>query len=180
MSPSGKPPPSVQDLLSARSRGEIKQWGAFLDGDGRDLRVALVAAARGAGVALSEADLELDGRRLLRRCLARDEEAQVRKNPIRIDESFICAHCGVAVPAGGRRPRDHCHQCLHSLHVDNVPGDRAAGCGGALVPFTAENSPKGWMILYRCARCQTERRNRFLDDVIPPDSPARLRDLLRP
>lgn len=161
-------PPSLADLLALRSRGELKRWGAWLDGEGEGMRPALEAHARARGL-----DPEgLDGRRLLRLCLDRAEGAQVRKNPIARDEAFRCAHCGAAVPAGGRRPRDHCPACLYSLHVDVVPGDRAADCGGELVPVAILGGATQQDIRYRCARCGAIRVNRVLDDLDPPDALA--------
>ncbi len=163
-------------LLQLRSRGEVKRWGGWLDeAPGETLRGALVARARALGV---EAPDALDGKRLLRACLDRAEQAQVRTNPIARDEAFTCLHCGHDVPLGGRRPRDHCPACLHSLHVDDVPGDRAANCGGLLVPMRLEPAAKGMMIVYRCARCGMERRNRVLDDIERPDDGKALRNLL--
>ena len=42
------------------------------------------------------------------------------------DESFTCKNCGrLVVPVGaGSDHRNHCPNCLHSLHVDIEPGDR--------------------------------------------------------
>ena len=47
-------------------------------------------------------------------------------------DSFICRVCGrLVVPEGaGSGHRNHCPNCLHSLHVDVEPGDRASDCGG--------------------------------------------------
>lgn len=174
----GKRQPTIAMLLAARSRGEIKRWGAFLDSEGRHLRTDLVVAARRGGVAVPDAALAHDGKRLLRLCLARADAAQVRVNPVAVDESFVCANCSHPVPIGGRRPRDHCPRCLHGQHVDRVPGDRAANCGGELLPIGVEHPGKGWMILYRCAKCGESRRNRFLDDVADPDSEVLLRALV--
>ena len=115
------------------------------------------------------------GKRLLRRALAKDAEAQVRKNPIAIDESFICGHCGRDVPAGGRTARNHCPFCLHSLHVDVVPGDRAADCGGLLAPVGASYAHEVWTLTHRCNRCGAERRVRALLDVEVPDDQEVLR-----
>ncbi len=170
--------PQVAELLALRSRGDIKQWGAWLDGEGSAVRAALIDAARARGVDLPDDAASLEGKRLLRACLGRADDAQVRTNPIARDEAFTCAHCAREVPHGGRRPRDHCPWCLHSLHVDVVPGDRAAGCGGLLVPQRVDSERKGWMIGYRCARCGMERRNRVLDDVEPSDDRAAVRNLL--
>ncbi len=165
-------------VLAARSRGDIKAAGAWLDGPGAAFRAALVERARRAGAELPEGWEALDGKRLLRAALARTDEAQVRTNPIARDEAFVCAHCGRQVPVGGRRPRDHCPWCLRSLHVDVVPGDRAADCGGVLVPEALEPAGKGMMIVYRCTTCGVSRRNRVLDDVVPPDDPSALRALV--
>mgnify|MGYP002707339772 FL=1 len=48
------------------------------------------------------------------------------------NEAFVCKVCGrTVVPQGaGSEHRNHCPNCLSSLHVDIEPGDRAADCGG--------------------------------------------------
>lgn len=164
----------VDGLLALRSRGDLKRWGAWLDGDGRMLRPVLEARVRAAG----HDDVEgMPGKKLLRLALDRSAGAQVLGTPVARDEAFRCGTCGRDVPAGGRRPRDHCPACLHSRHVDVVPGDRAADCGGDLVPVGVDRAAKGWMLRYRCARCGAERRNRVLDDLDPPDDPAVVRAL---
>ena len=47
-------------------------------------------------------------------------------------DSFTCKVCGrLVVSAGaGSDHRNHCPNCLSSLHLDNEPGDREADCGG--------------------------------------------------
>lgn len=47
-------------------------------------------------------------------------------------ETFTCRECGrPVVPEGaGSGHRNHCPNCLTSLHVDVEPGDRASDCGG--------------------------------------------------
>lgn len=52
-------------------------------------------------------------------------------------EAFVCRVCGcTAVPQGaGSEHRNHCPNCLSSLHVDIEPGDRAADCGGIMDPI---------------------------------------------
>jgi hypothetical protein len=171
---------TVQELLALDTRGAIKRAGAYLDGAGAEVRGALVAAARARGAEVPDSWQDLDGKRLLKACLARAEGAQVRTTPIARDEAFTCSTCAREVPCGGKRPRDHCPWCLHSRHVDVVPGDRASTCGGDLVPQAAERSPqgKGWMIVYRCVACGALRRNRVLDDVEPPDDAAAVRALV--
>ena len=175
----GKPLDPIVAALAARSRGELKSAGAWLDGAGLGARREVVERAVAGGSEAPDEWEELDGRRLLRALLARGEAAQVRTTPIARDEAFRCLKCEHDVPVGGRRPRDHCPVCLHSLHVDVVPGDRAATCWGLLVPVAIDPERKGMMIRYRCARCGEERRNRVLDDVSPPDSRAAVLALVR-
>lgn len=175
----GKAKDPIAAALGARSRGEVKEAGVWLDRAGPETRRALVDRAVAGGAPRPEDWEELDGKRLLRALLDREDAARVRTTPIARDEAFTCARCGREVPLGGRRPRDHCPTCLHSLHVDVVPGDRAAGCGGLLVPQAVEPLPKGLTLRYRCAACGAERRNRVLDDVDPPDSQAAVLALMR-
>jgi len=157
------------------SRGAIKALGAQVDLDPA-LRAAWVARAEAQGLAVEP---ELPGKKLVRLVLDRAGDAQVRTNPIARDEAFTCAHCGRDVPIGGKRPRDHCPWCLHSRHVDVVPGDRAATCGGLLVPVAVHPGDKSLDIVYRCAACGAPRKNRVLDDLDVPDSAAAVRALVR-
>ena len=90
----------------------------------------------------------------------------------KINESFQCAQCKHEVLPSASTCRDHCPQCLHSVHVDVNPGDRLAECGGILVPISYSlNKKKGYMIHYRCQQCGEKRINRFLEiDSIEKDS----------
>lgn len=51
-------------------------------------------------------------------------------------ESFTCRNCGYpVVPAGaGSDHRNHCPNCLCSVHLDIEPGDRESDCGGLMEP----------------------------------------------
>ena len=51
-------------------------------------------------------------------------------------DSFTCKVCGrLVVPTGaGSNHRNHCPNCLSSLHLDIEPGDREADCGGIMEP----------------------------------------------
>ena len=44
---------------------------------------------------------------------------------------FTCRVCGwpVGPQDAGTRHRNHCPNCLSSVHLDDEPGDRAADCG---------------------------------------------------
>lgn len=50
--------------------------------------------------------------------------------------SFTCKVCDrLLMPEGaGTDHRNHCSNCLCSLHVDEEPGDRASDCGGIMEP----------------------------------------------
>ncbi len=78
------------------------------------------------------------------------QDKRFRKN----DEGFICAHCGLEVSPLGYSSRNHCPHCLWSLHVDENPGDRAAGCGGQMRPIRVEpDAKRGYIIVHKCERC---------------------------
>jgi DNA-directed RNA polymerase subunit RPC12/RpoP len=81
------------------------------------------------------------------------------------DSGFICAHCGAEVPPLGYTSRDHCNKCLHSLHVDIIPGDRENECKGTLVPVqTLPDAKKGFIIIYKRSKCGATVRNMMARD----------------
>lgn len=73
-------------------------------------------------------------------------------------EDFSCEHCGTEVRGDGYT--NHCPQCLWSKHTDIFPGDRAAGCGGLMEPYTVEIQKGEYTIHHRCTRCRHQRRNK--------------------
>ena len=81
------------------------------------------------------------------------------KRFIKNDSGFTCQNCGKEVLPLGQSSRDHCPFCLCSLHLDVLPGDRAAGCGGVMDAVRTEPDPKkGFIITYRCRKCGAARR----------------------
>lgn len=89
----------------------------------------------------------------------------MQKRFTKIDEEFVCENCGNEVKKLGYTCRDHCPKCLHSKHVDVNPGDRAEECHGDLKPISVElNSKKGYVIIYRCQKCGTIRKNKAAED----------------
>jgi len=151
-------------LAAVRTRGDVKALAEALDADGV-LRAELIAFATGRGV---EIEPDMSAKRPARAVLGRSDQAQVRKKAIHRDESFTCAHCGAAVAPGGAPVRDHCPRCLRGLHVDVIPGDRAAGCGGVLDPVGFERRPEV-VVRYRCRRCAHAFQVRaHPDDKVPP------------
>jgi len=65
---------------------------------------------------------------------------------------FTCVHCSAPVPAStDGHYRNHCPVCLWSLHVDDLPGDRASDCRALMEPIgLVEKSGKGWQLVHRC------------------------------
>lgn len=81
--------------------------------------------------------------------------------------------CGrEVVPAGaGSEHRNHCSNCLSSLHVDMEPGDRLADCGGVMEPIAVWVRKSGeWAIVHRCKRCGILSSNQIAAD----DNPMKL------
>ncbi len=96
---------------------------------------------------------------------------QFRNNPC--NDSFVCHSCGRAVtPEGaGTQHRNHCPDCLSSLHVDDTPGDRGADCDGIMDPIGVWVRKNGeWAIIHRCTRCGHIGSNRLAAD----DNPVKL------
>lgn len=96
------------------------------------------------------------------------------------DETFTCKECGrLVVPEGaGSDHRNHCPNCLVSLHVDIEPGDRESDCGGhmdAIAVWVRKNGE--WAIIHRCRVCGAMSSNRVAAD----DNPMKLMSIaLRP
>jgi len=66
-------------------------------------------------------------------------------------DSFTCKVCGrLVVPTGaGSDHRNHCPNCLSSLHLDIEPGDREADCGGIMDPVGVWVRKNGeWAIIH--------------------------------
>ena len=54
---------------------------------------------------------------------------------------------------------------MYSKHVDINPGDRAETCHGILKPIGIElNSKKGYVIVFKCEKCGTIRKNKAAKD----------------
>ena len=70
--------------------------------------------------------------------------------------------------APGTRHRNHCPLCLWSRHLDTAPGDRAAGCAGAMEPIAVSVHADGeWALVHRCGACSAVRLNRIAGDDNP-------------
>ena len=85
-------------------------------------------------------------------------------------ESFVCKICGTLVVPDGAAShhRNHCPNCLSSVHVDNEPGDRASLCNGIMDPVSVWVRKGGeWAIIHRCRLCGTFSSNRIAADDNP-------------
>ena len=88
-------------------------------------------------------------------------------------DTFTCKVCGrLCTPQNaGSDHRNHCPNCLSSLHVDIEPGDRASDCGGIMEPVAVWVRRGGeWAIIHRCKRCGALSSNRVAAD----DNPMKL------
>ena len=86
---------------------------------------------------------------------------------------FNCKVCGrLVTPEGaGSLHRNHCPNCLSSLHLDNEPGDRSSGCGGIMDAIGVWVRKGGeWAVIHRCRRCGHISSNRTAAD----DNPIKL------
>lgn len=73
-------------------------------------------------------------------------------------EDFECGHCGRAVRGTGYT--NHCPRCLWSRHVDVLPGDRLAECGGLMEPVGVLFEGGEYTLAQRCVECGRMWRNR--------------------
>lgn len=83
------------------------------------------------------------------------------KNFTKTVEDFNCAYCGAVVHGNGYT--NHCPNCLWSRHVDNMPGDRAALCGGMMRPVAVTPAGDRFIITHKCEKCGKEKRQRTTD-----------------
>lgn len=81
-----------------------------------------------------------------------------------IDEDFICVNCGYKVSKLNYTARDHCPNCLYSIHVDILPGDRKNNCHGLLKPKGIEKYRDTYKIIYECTKCHQIHRNIMAND----------------
>lgn len=89
------------------------------------------------------------------------------------NDSFNCKVCGrpVVDTGAGSEHRNHCPNCLSSLHLDIEPGDREAHCGGIMESIGVWVRKNGeWAIIHRCRRCGCLSSNRVAAD----DNPMKL------
>lgn len=89
------------------------------------------------------------------------------------NDYYRCKICGrlVTPQNAGSNHRNHCPNCLSSLHVDIEPSDRASDCGGIMEPVAVWVRKGGeWAIIHRCKRCGNLSSNRVAAD----DNPMKL------
>ena len=148
-----------QTLQSLKTRGEIKRFAQMIKND-RQLQSIFDDVMQSTG----RVDITSPIKKQIRMYLDRASASQVRSNPIFIDESFLCGNCGKDVPIGDVMIRDHCPFCLWGRHLDNIPGDRAADCGGLMKPLSFSIGGGIRWIHYQCTTCTHQFRVRAHPD----------------
>ncbi|MCY0893030.1 MAG: RNHCP domain-containing protein [Acidibacillus sp.] len=98
-----------------------------------------------------------------------------------INDSFVCRVCQTEVLPLHKGCRNHCPHCLHSVHVDKFPGDRAANCEGIMIPVRIfMHSKKGYMVEHQCEHCGYRSVNKLaLEDATQPDEMHTVLELVR-
>lgn len=99
------------------------------------------------------------------------EKGYYKTNPC--NDSFTCKVCTrlVTPENAGSTHRNHCPNCLTSLHLDNETGDRESDCGGIMDAIGVWVRKNGeWAIIHRCRRCGKLSSNRVAAD----DNPMKL------
>ena len=89
------------------------------------------------------------------------------------NDGFKCRVCGLPVASHGAASehRNHCPNCLSSVHLDDEPGDRQADCGGVMEAIGVWVRKGGeWALIHRCRQCGRLSSNRVAAD----DSPLKL------
>jgi hypothetical protein len=100
--------------------------------------------------------------------MSREQRRGVRREKKR---SFRCGNCklDVSSDAFGTAHRNHCPNCLWSMHLDDDrPGDRAAECGSLMEPIAITVRGDGeWVLVHRCTGCDELHLNRTAGDDNP-------------
>ncbi|PIR54997.1 hypothetical protein COU74_04655 [Candidatus Peregrinibacteria bacterium CG10_big_fil_rev_8_21_14_0_10_36_19] len=83
-----------------------------------------------------------------------------------INEEFVCQNCKHQNPILPGSCRNHCINCLYSLHLDkDSPGDRNSNCKALMKPISAiQDGKKGWMIIHKCTKCSKKIPNKSAPD----------------
>jgi len=100
-----------------------------------------------------------------------NKKGYIEKQPQ--NDCFICKVCGRLIKPHitGSEHRNHCPNCLNSLHLDKEKGDRSANCGGIMEPIGVWVKKNGeWAIIHRCKQCGALNQNRCASD----DNPIKL------
>lgn len=97
--------------------------------------------------------------------------------PVSINTGFTCNFCGKSSPRAEKTCRNHCINCLYSLHVDaKIPGDRRSGCRGLMEPLYIDyQGKKGYQIIHKCLLCGKQSTNK----AAPDDSPETIAQIMQ-
>ncbi len=80
--------------------------------------------------------------------------------------AFKCLNCSVENLALKGGLRNHCKNCLFSLHLDfEIPGDRLSSCKALMkVAGLDYNGKKGYILIHECLKCGKIMRNKMAKD----------------
>ena len=148
-----------QELQKLKTRGEIKRFAQMVQKNA-EIRSVFDELMK----STVRVEVSFPIKKQIRMYLDRSSDAQVRTNPIFVDESFVCGNCNREVPIGNVMIRDHCPFCLWGRHLDNVPGDRSANCGGLMKPLSFSFGGGTRWIHYECIKCAHNFRVRAHPD----------------
>lgn len=100
---------------------------------------------------------------------SRSKGAKPRRPPRTVeDQAFRCRKCRqfIGAPFAGGHHRNHCPNCLHSLHVDlKHSGDRRSTCQSLMAPRALVVRRNGeQMILHECLGCGKTKPTRVAAD----------------
>jgi hypothetical protein len=137
------------ELHNLKTRGEIKRFAQRLTQDPVLAQCFLEIIAP-----MEHIPTDVPFKKQIRIFLDRSTQAQIRSNPIFVDEGFKCSHCEKDVPIGDVMIRDHCPFCLWGRHLDRIPGDRSAECGGEMKPMSFSVSGGIRWVHYSCMLCR--------------------------
>lgn len=88
-----------------------------------------------------------------------------KKRFLHLNEGFTCLHCSAKVPQHQHGScRNHCNQCLYSMHLDVNPGDRSSECGSLMKPVFVDVTQVESIIHHECLQCGKIQRNKSSPD----------------
>ena len=105
---------------------------------------------------------------IMKQLKQKKETTDYRHEPC--SDNFTCQVCGgwIVPEEAGSQHRNHCPQCLSSIHADKKAGDRKSLCKGIMDPIGVWVRKDGeWAVIHRCRCCGALSSNRIAADDNP-------------